>query len=458
MQSADFYPGGIKSALFFYKIFLPFISSRFSINEPLSSIEFGSATRMAYMSPRRLLGLACLSLLVIVGATSTPSDPSTSPAADTELICPTEHAGDCYPRLFQPTKDFQLIKEGQDIPPGLHVRLNIYSGEKEARLNIPMEDDEGGALEDIPIEQAVVVVEQPEPTNEDPVQNTIPPNAPPYEAAGKIQPPNPNGGEIATFHNAKLTIDTEGPAFDTSLDDLSELAHDIYYGVEIAKDRPIVEKLVCYALGSGSERFPATENRRDYKAASILASAIQNNPTALEEVTKIRRVVTHPTCGMESVVNKASGKGGFVNILRNRLESEEEPSTLKAKVTLMSGLMKEAQIRDEFLQTGEMELLLAIWLKEGQMWDPVRLKVAQLVTDNFLDESMGAALGVWPKLPVSSSKACKTDGRALDDGCWEHHVEIYLKASPESSWARDFLKALQEQRPNVVQPMSHREL
>src|SRR3982074_1439976 len=135
---------------------------------------------------RSLFGLLCLFLFVIVGANSTAQDPLASPLADTELICPTEHAGDCYPRVFQPTEEFQLIKEGQDIPPGLHVRLNIYTGEKEARLNIPMEGDEDPALERIPVEQAMVVVDQPESESEEAKQIPIPPNAPAYEAVGKI--------------------------------------------------------------------------------------------------------------------------------------------------------------------------------------------------------------------------------------------------------------------------------
>ena len=414
--------------------------------------------RTTHIQPGSLFGLICLCLLVIVGASSIPPNPLASPSADTELICPTEYAGDCYPRIFQPTEEFQLIKEGQDLPPGLHVRLNIYTGEKEARLNIPMDGEDNLSLEDVPVEQAMVIVEQPEPENQEPIQPSIPPNAPPYDAAGKIQPPPPNSGDAVAFNAAKVTINTDGQNFDNSLDDLSELAHDIYYGVEIARDRLTVEKLLCLALGSGSEKFPATENIRDRKAASILASAIQNNPTALEEVAKMGKLVTFPSCGSGAGDDMAIGLKSFVGILRHRLESEKEPLALRAKVTLVSSLMKEPGIRDNFVQEGVMDLLLAMWVKDGEQWDAVRIKVAQLVMDNFLDENMGAELGVWPKKPVSQSKICESKDRMLEDGCWEYHIESFLKSSPAASWAKDFLKTLQKQRAKVVEPISHIEL
>ena len=53
-----------------------------------------------------------------------------------ELICPDpENPLDCYPKLFVPTNEWQTIKPGQDIPPGLHVRLNIDTLEKRGQAN-----------------------------------------------------------------------------------------------------------------------------------------------------------------------------------------------------------------------------------------------------------------------------------------------------------------------------------
>ena len=411
---------------------------------------------MVYISPSRLLSLASLCLPYLAQATKSASNAGPSPAADTELICPTNNVAECYPRLFQPTKDFQDIKEGQDIPPGLHVRLNVYTGKKEARLNIPMEGEElEFDLSGLPTEQSVVIVEQPEAEEEtnperQALRDQVPQKPRPFEAAGKIVPPPPNGGDMSTFQMALLSVGMESRTFDTALDDLSELSHDIYYGVEIAKNGPVLEKLICLILGSGSERFPAKENKRDHKAASILASSIQNNPTALKEVASMGKLVMYPTCSAEG--------GNFVSTLTSKLGREKKPSTLKAKVIAISGLLKEPTIRKEFLNTGGMEMLLAIWLKKGVQWDTVRMKVAQLVMDNFLDESMGATLGVWPKRLVADTKSCETKGKMLSDGCWEHHIEAFSKASPDESWAVEFLGSLKEQRKNGGNSVKDREL
>jgi nucleotide exchange factor SIL1 len=407
---------------------------------------------------RSLGGCTFLALVAIARAISS------TPSASTEMICSPTDATDCYPRVFEPTKDFQVIREGQDLPPGLHVRMDIYSGLKEARLNIPMEGEEGtvDVHEDIPIERAVVVVEQPETEevkDEQPaMRDQVPIKPPVYETAGKIPPPPPSGDEFSTFQKAMLTIKMEARAFDSALDDLTELSHDIYYGVEIAKDGPVLEKLICLTLSSGSKRMPANEKGRDHKAASILASAIQNNPTALKEVSSFWRMVVYPYCETDTTDSTTKNQSNFVSLLRKRLGREKEPQTLKSKVAAVSGLIKEPLIRDEFLEKGGMELLLAIFLKKGEQFDIVKKRVAQLVTDTFLDEGMGAQLGVWPKSPVSEAKVCGSKERMLENGCWEHHVGEFLTKNPTQLWAEEFLTAIKEQRAKYGDSVKDREL
>lgn len=412
---------------------------------------------MVHVPTRCLLSLAWLLLPTVTRAIASPS--SESPDASTDLICPTDNAAECYPRLFQPTKDFQIIKAGQDLPPGLHVQMDMQTGQKQARLNIPMEGDEGYNLEGLPTEQAMIVVDRPDSEPEQPaLRDQVPMEPPVYKDAGKIPPPIPNpesGDEMGTFQKALLTIKMEARAFDSALDDLADLSHDIYYGVEIAKDGPVLEKLVCLTLGSGSEKMPATEKGRDHKAASILASAIQNNPTALKEVSNYRKIVMYPTCGLDVSANTQKN---FVSMLRSRLGREKDHNTLKAKVTAISGLLREPVIRDEFLEKGGMELLLAVFLKKGEQFDVVRRKVSQLVMDNFLDEGMGAVLDIWPKRPASEAKICEATETMLGDGCWEHHVQAFSKATSKASWAKDFLAALKEQRQKKGNSTKDREL
>ena len=412
---------------------------------------------MVRLIPHALLGLAFSAPRVF-----SSTEPSSSPSADTDLICSTTDGADCYPRLFQPTEDFQNIREGQDIPPGLHVRMNVYSGEREARLNIPMEgEDPLEAVEIFPQEQGILIVEETEaePVVEEQsaIRHQVPDEPPVYETSGNVPPPS-DGSEISTFQKAMIVLGVEGRALDAALDDLNELSHDIYYGVEIVKNGPVLERLVCLTLGQGTEKFPAHMEKRDHKAASILASAIQNNPKALEEISKSSGSVMYPICGAELMEAKTRGKGNFVSALRGRLGKEKEPQTLKAKIGTICGLLREPSIRKSFLENGGMELLLAIWLKNGEQWDGVRRKVAQTVTDNFLDKDSGAALGYFPKKTVAQATLCETKGSMLEDGCWEHHVESFLKREPSAEWAKDFVGALGEQRRKFAPSTQDREL
>ncbi|CAL3966334.1 hypothetical protein PZA11_003018 [Diplocarpon coronariae] len=405
---------------------------------------------MVHTSTPSLLGFLCLSLSVVARAVSPPS---VSPKADADLICSTSDPKDCYPHTFRPTKYFQPVREGQNIPPGLHVRMNIWSGLKEARLNIPMEGEEGavdGVLEiptdQLSTEQSIAVVPQPDEEEQKPA---IPKDAPIYETAGKIPPPPPTAGdEVSTFQSAMIAVRMEAGVFDSALDDLRDLSHDIYYGLEIVKDGPVLEKLICLTLGQGTEKLPAGENSRDHKAANILASSIQNNPTALKEVAGFGKMVMHPSCGVQQIKDDKGAEPAppsFVSVLRGRLSREKDAGALKAKVGAISGLLREPSIRDWFLANRGMELLLAILLKQGEQYDGVRVKVAQLVTDNFLDEGIGAELGVWPKGPVAEARVCESSEGMLEDGCWEHHVRAHGK----QEWAKEFLAGLQTERAKV---------
>ena len=50
--------------------------------------------------------------------------------------------------IFVATKEWQVVKEGQSIPPGLHVRMNLQTGLKEAKL-LDNADENGVASEEV---------------------------------------------------------------------------------------------------------------------------------------------------------------------------------------------------------------------------------------------------------------------------------------------------------------------
>lgn len=390
-----------------------------------------------------------------------------SPTANTDLICHTENSLDCYPRTFQPSEDFQIVHDDQDLPAGLHIRLNINTGQKEARLNTPPKDDEA-RMENLHLEQAVVVVPQPEGEDErnSPALQDIGKLTPPlYEAAGKIMPPRGSdgyAGESEAFIDS-LRILSNNPLgsedrITPALSTLLELAHDIYYGVELAKRADAVHHLLNLMSFDDLENHIAAHRRR--QAASILGGSIQNNPTALIEMKGAWNSLMRPHCG-KSYGNIVCEDDGLTNKIIESIRQESDPAVMKAKVYVLSGLAKDKELRDDFLAKNGMELLLSISIKKGESWDGVRKRIHQFVIDTFLDESMGAELGIWPKGPASDRHRCSVPKYSTENGCWEYHLEnvdLQTLTEGEEDWRTEFLKLMRQRRSSYTEARYGREL
>lgn len=71
---------------------------------------------------------------------------------DEDLISVTDEDADDLDQeeesVFVPTKDWKVVKEGQHIPPGLHVRMDFQTGIKEAKLLEEEEEEEEGQPKD----------------------------------------------------------------------------------------------------------------------------------------------------------------------------------------------------------------------------------------------------------------------------------------------------------------------
>jgi len=406
---------------------------------------------MRFSTLRSLTGALFFGLAIA----ALPANPS--PGADTELICHTTNPAECYPRIFQPTKDFQIIHDDQDIPPGLHVRMDIYSGKKEARLNIPMEGD--AETSDIPTEQAMVIVDQPEQetreeSHEDqPValRDLVHKKPPAYEAAGKILPPREPDGSVADSENfaRALNILSSDPAIDRSsaLSSLLELSHDIYYGVELMKSTSVLEQLMALMQDQDASS-PSAGRRR--AAAGILANAVQNNPTALAEAQKSWRLYLADPRMASSTDQVNTADREFVAQTLLALETETDPAAMKAKVHALNGLVKAHEVRDVLLDLKGLEHLLSVFRAQGEAWTPVRMKVAQFVADNFLDEEMGAERGRWPRGVIEADEVCAAGrvGGPTPDGCWVYHVGRYVnenRQGEDDGWSRQFLRLLKKE-------------
>lgn len=114
------------------------------------------------VSGKKLLPFAILS----AGAMT-----SAAPIGADEMICAEGDANDCYPVEFKPTREYQAIREGQQIPPGLDIRMDWQTGEKFAKLSddfkVSNEIIEVKTIEEIDDKKVVNYIEDDEDTEED---------------------------------------------------------------------------------------------------------------------------------------------------------------------------------------------------------------------------------------------------------------------------------------------------
>lgn len=386
--------------------------------------------------------LFVISAPAAASASASQADKDSKP----DLICHTSDPQDCYPRVFEPTDDFQVLHEDQEIPNGLHVRLNINTGKREAKINVPGESDP--SLEGLPVEEGIVAVE-PEARDEP----FIPSGAPEYESAGKVKGPQ---REAQAFIDAMKMLSSgkveDEEAFDTALDGLEELAHDMYYGLKVTEDPAVLKSLFCHMAGLEA---PATKGSvpRDQQAAAIIAGSLQNNPTALTEVVKVWDSVMGHKCPKTGKLLRDNFFSCVTPpaIIEDGTQANVAASRIKAQVAAINGLIKDPSIRRDFFRQDAMRDLQRVLVLDDKVWTSAQRKVCQLVLDNFLDEEMGAVLGQWPTGPKIADDYCKREEWRTAEGCWDYNVARVAKAG-KGDWANDLLKRLTKVRKSGKVP------
>ncbi|KAI0537415.1 hypothetical protein GGR58DRAFT_349042 [Xylaria digitata] len=403
------------------------------------------------------------SLLCSLASTSTP--PVASPAAETELICHTNNPAECYPKVFSATEEFQVVHDDQDLPPGLHVQLDVQTGQKQAKLYNP--DEENPALTGLPVDQGVIVIDPEPPQDEKP---RIPAGAPAYEPVGMVKAPQEKNEE---FSEALQTIKTssknqqsvKASTLDKALQLLDDLSHDLYYGLRIAEDAEAVQSLFCLLFRRGEtegEGRPFTE-RTDFLASSVLSAAVGNNAKALGAIEK----------SWDSIAEKPCAAGSY--LIRHELfhqlaptsesstkQESEETEIVRLYLSVISGLLKSPKIRMEFLDNSGMQSFLQILLRDGGVWEPRKVKVAQIISDVFLDEDFGATLGLWPREPQADASKCAENGpRSLGDECWVYHLRKINQGASTPEWKENLLSLIRRAQISSSEPQEppkHNEL
>lgn len=296
-----------------------------------------------------------LTLLTLLGNfpnTSPFPDSRPSPKASTELICHTNHASECYPSVFQPTTKFQVLHDDQSIPPGLHVRMNLATGVKEARLNVPEPE---AAHSDL------VIVDEPEMHHD---QTVLEEPKPP-----RVRPPRFDADEAAQFHHGMSRLKSSSANDEDiapTLSDLQELCHSQDWGVALTKDG-VATRFLVQVLQDISAKLAIRS-----LSALLLATAIQNNPEALSAALSHFYDDEWPNSPLDAVILA--------------LLHEESPQMLTRIVFLLSALCQDPKQLAAFADADGLRILLTVFDVEhaGQdERDKLRGKIANFMLDHL---------------------------------------------------------------------------
>ncbi|KAH7359363.1 nucleotide exchange factor SIL1 [Plectosphaerella cucumerina] len=409
-------------------------------------------------SPARAFGpvlliLALFALALFVPKShASPEEPS--PAAEVELICHTDNPAECYPKVFEATHEFQVVHDDQVIPNGLHIRLDVTTGVKTAKINYP--DEKNPELEGLPVDKAVVTVEGAEAEDEPLFLK----GAPVYEMFGKVKPPQEESGEFYS----NLDYVRKGPGgsdlpFDEALEFLEDIAHDIYYGGKIAETPATVKALLCLMVEPDGT-VPEGVKPRGQQAASIVAAALRNNPSAAENVGAAWTSMMDSTCADKLPLRQAL-YGSFSP--QGALTESDVPvaaARAKAHVAAFSSLLRNADVRRDFLAHGGMTRLAETLMPTVPAWDAVQRKVGNLLLDNFLDEELGAATGEWPTFRAAEADKEKRAAARAADEVWLTALRDVKdrNSAKKSHWSVDVLRRLEALHQKQLKALPKEEL
>ncbi|ODV94913.1 hypothetical protein PACTADRAFT_50760 [Pachysolen tannophilus NRRL Y-2460] len=209
-----------------------------------------------------------------------------------DLICPDLNPDNCYPKIFKPSNEWQTIKEGQEIPAGLHIRVNVDTLLKEAKLIDNSENLEISSSENA----AVVIVDQDQTQEQDIKDNNNQRKMGSYSHKPNSKIPLEEKNEftesIDTLSNLlSLSPDSTFSKENifTSLDTLIELSHDIDFGITLSTFKNFQTLLYLSGLSpikSDLSRLTERLNEQEIfelkeKSLRIIGSTLRNNPIAL---------------------------------------------------------------------------------------------------------------------------------------------------------------------------------
>lgn len=192
----------------------------------------------------------------------------------------------CYPKVFVPTEEWQVVFPDQVIPAGLHVRMDYENGVKEAKINDPNEEVEGVA---VAVGEPEAEIEIEDLTGEEDlnanqkVQRAIE-KAIKEKRIKEGHKPNVNIPESdhQTFTDAvgalrDYKLNGHAAMLPIALSQLEELAHEIDFGIALSEADPLSALLEVLEDAK-------VDVESKIMAARTIGASLRNNPHALDKV------------------------------------------------------------------------------------------------------------------------------------------------------------------------------
>ena len=313
------------------------------------------------------IALLCLILSHALSTTASEPSPLQSSGASTNLICHTSDPAECYPAVFSPTKDFQIVHDDQSIPPGLHVRMNLATGLKEARLDVPEENGRNPGdvvvIDNMPVRHEEVqslvtedntrgLLVQDQGLSYDPVMEHD--DRIPFNQMTASDPNEPSVLDLASTILASSPT-AEPLKYLEDLGTLTDLAHDLEWGLTLMQDKYFSKHMV-YLIAPQSS---STNTRVRSAAALLLGTALQNNHEALKHLE-----VSLGDSDLDPVVVSLSSLEKFAH---SQHIGREDIVCAKRVIFLISQLCHNEKQMQKFVDTKGLQLLLEIIKDERVM-------------------------------------------------------------------------------------------
>jgi nucleotide exchange factor SIL1 len=245
-----------------------------------------------------------------------------------ETICAPTDPTDCYPLMFKPSKKWQIVREGQQIPIGLDIRLDMESRVKSAKLSDAVESREA---------QAVVVSRPVEEVDENKVVNYSG-DEHDDEELKNLRKAYEDFDESMELESA-LDFIKKGELTDTktimeALEALSEYSHGLKNGVTISEPNVMINLLDL----ATKDKYTASVREL---ALRVIAQSLRYNPEALANVNAISL---------------------FPRLLRE-LETEKNSLLQKRVLGVISTVIQSSENTSMFIKIGGEDKLLSLFSK-----------------------------------------------------------------------------------------------